>query len=377
MKKVLFLSENNIFDAIKHGGAIVSRGNYEILKEAFGSDQVYALLLTGNHFEKQKRVLYIPKHKNKVEYFLNSLFLRGRCNFKKEKLILKYIKQENFDLIFFDGSLYGKLVKKVNALKITTIVFFHNVEKDFARFIMRKNGFIYFVQYLSAWYNEKLSMIYGNTLITLNDRDRMKLVQYYGRKAELMVPVWHADQFHPENDNSRDGISHKKLLFVGNAGLQANVDGITWFANHVMPHLPEFTLFIVGNGFEKYSHVFTGRNIKLIGTVAELDTWYYNAGAIVSPILYGSGMKTKTAEALMYGKVIFASDEALTGYQVDNVYGICRCNNAEEYIHNIRIFWENGDFLSAQAQIRNYFLNHHERNAVKSTYIAQLLSQKE
>ena len=373
MKKVLFLSGNNIFEAIGHGGTIVSKGNYDILTEAFGSENVYVLLLTGDKFEKQEHITYIPKHKNKIEYFFNSLFLRGRCNRKKEKMILDYIKQESFDIIFFDGSLYGKILRRVNKRGIKTIVFFHNVEKDFAHFIMKNNGYLYFTQYLSAWYNEKLSMAYGNKLITLNDRDSLQLKRYYGREAQLVVPVWHADKFNPQSDKTKDGMMHKTLLFVGNAGLQANVDGITWFANEVMPHLPEFTLFIVGREFEKYSNLFTGSNINLIGTVAELDTYYYEAGAVVSPILYGAGMKTKTAEALMYGKVVFASDEALAGYQVEGVYGIWRCNTAEEYIRTIKEFWESGDIISAQTQVRNLFLNHYEKNVVKSNYISQLL----
>lgn len=374
MKKILFLSGHDIFEKIAHGGIIVSKGNYDILADAFGEKNVYSLLITGNTFDEKKHVKCIPKHKNKYEYFVNSLFLRGRYNVKKEKLILQYIKEKKFDLIFFDGSLYGKVVKKARDMGIETIVFFHNIEKDFAYNIMKKGGWIYFPQYFSAWYNEKLSVNYGNKLIVLNERDKQKLNIYYEKEPDIMVPVWHTDIFAPQRDKTESGIKNKTLLFVGNAGLQPNVDGIKWFVKNVMVHLSEFTLLIVGRGFEDYRDTITGKNIKIIGTVAELDDYYYKAGAIVSPIQYGTGMKTKTAEALMYGKAIFASDEALTGYQVTDTYGIWRCNDAEEYIRCIREFWANGNISLVQAQVRNLFLKKYEKDAVNSQYISQLLN---
>ena len=38
----------------------------------------------------------------------------------------------------------------------------------------------------------------------------------------------------------------------------------------------------------------------------------------------------------MYGKEIFATDEALTGYEINNVKGIYRCNSSTEFIDSIK-----------------------------------------
>lgn len=80
-----------------------------------------------------------------------------------------------------------------------------------------------------------------------------------------------------------------------------------------MPQLPECVLEIVGKGFEELKNQLTRSNVKVIGGVDSLEPYYENAAAVVMPILYGDGMKVKTAEAMMYGKVIFASEEALEG----------------------------------------------------------------
>lgn len=45
--------------------------------------------------------------------------------------------------------------------------------------------------------------------------------------------------------------------------------------------------------------------------------YIYNADFLIAPIFEGSGMKLKTAEALMYGKTVFGTTEAFEGYDVD------------------------------------------------------------
>ncbi len=51
------------------------------------------------------------------------------------------------------------------------------------------------------------------------------------------------------------------------------------------------------------------------------DVYYYKHAAVILPIKYGAGMKVKTAEAMMYGRTIFASDEALEGYDGKGIEG--------------------------------------------------------
>ena len=74
------------------------------------------------------------------------------------------------------------------------------------------------------------------------------------------------------------------------------------------------------------------------------------------PIFYGDGQKVKTAEAMMYGKTIIATDEALEGYEIENVKGIFRCNTADEFIQTIN----NVSALSREeyrVSVRDKFLN--------------------
>ena len=95
-------------------------------------------------------------------------------------------------------------------------------------------------------------------------------------------------------------------------------------------------------------------------TVESLDEFYYNADFVISPIFEGSGMKTKTAEALMFGKTIFGTKEAFEGYSFDYGKVGCLCNNAEDFIcaidnYNLTKFRFND--YSRNMYLRNYSFN--------------------
>ena len=89
---------------------------------------------------------------------------------------------------------------------------------------------------------------------------------------------------------------------------------------------------------------------------------YTNAYGVIMPIFLGSGMKVKTTEALMYGKAIIATDEALTGYSIDGIDGIYKCNSAEEFIDAINnVADKNERFIP---EIRLHYLYNHQTEAL-------------
>ena len=114
---------------------------------------------------------------------------------------------------------------------------------------------------------------------------------------------------------------------------------------------------IVGRGWEeKKEELSEYKQVNIIGTVDDVSYWYHKYPALVMPIRRGSGIKVKTAEAIMYGKTIFASDEALEGYDVNEIKGIYRCNDAKEYIDNIMSFFTGKEIPLCQDDVRKLYL---------------------
>ena len=77
-------------------------------------------------------------------------------------------------------------------------------------------------------------------------------------------------------------------------------------------------------------------NIRIIGQVDDLAQWYRGACCVVAPVFDGSGMKTKIAEALMFGKRIIGTTEAFSGYGRDVVLAGWQAETAPEFLAAIR-----------------------------------------
>ena len=75
----------------------------------------------------------------------------------------------------------------------------------------------------------------------------------------------------------------------------------------------DILLTIVGKGFDEVVGL-VGPNIKVHGYVTNLSAFYNQADIVLNPIFSGSGMKTKVAEALYYGKPVLSTQMGLSGY---------------------------------------------------------------
>ena len=74
-------------------------------------------------------------------------------------------------------------------------------------------------------------------------------------------------------------------------------------------------------------------------------------------------MKTKTVEAMMFGKTVLGSDEAFCGYEGLNNY---LCNTADDFIKRITDYKRNG-VKKFNEEIRKVYLDKYSENAVLST----------
>lgn len=309
-----------------HGHMILSK----VFQKALSDDVSYVMIPTPISKVDVGNIIYKLVCQNKYESFLN--FTLGYCTItpKMEKELLKFIKDYDIDFVLFSGSTFGRTTKKIKKQSPNTKVlcYMHNIEKNYARKLYKREGIFYSTYYLATCINEKMAVKYADKVINLNKRDADLLFEEYGRKSDMIIPVLFEDDY---DENKHRTVNKKDyLLFVG-ALFGPNEEGIRWFIDNVMPE-SKLPLKVVGKGFEKIRDELTKDNVEVIGTVDDLSVYYNECLAMVMPIPYGDGMKVKTAEAMMYGKTILASTEALEGYHYDGVDGIFCCNTKEEYL---------------------------------------------
>ncbi|WP_432205347.1 glycosyltransferase (plasmid) [Cetobacterium somerae] len=321
MKKILFISKN-YKDGIINGGNEVTRRNFEILSNFFDIEEVLL----------DYKVSILKKFKDTL--FLNSLSFDKEIKFK----IFRLIKENNIKEVWIDNSLYGTIAKFIKKLDSTIkiITFFHNIEYLYFKDKIKVEGIQNSIMLPYSYINEKRSLKYSDKIIVLNSRDNDTLKKIYSKKADLILPLTLKDKYNEEKIKIVGNNKKPRALFVG-SNFFANVEGIKWFIDNVLPEV-DIELIIVGSGMNTLKEELENKSskIKVLGFVDDIGLEYAKADFVIAPIFKGSGMKTKTTEALMYGKTIFGTTEAFEGFELEYFRVGALCNNQNEFINVIK-----------------------------------------
>ena len=257
----------------------------------------------------------------------------------------RLLRKGRFDLVVYNTSIHGIFLKTGK-----TVTFFHNVEYSYAKQAgERKIKLLY--RYLCEFLHARRS----DAVITLNERDSEGIRKLYGRKADLIWPTSFRDRFIPDYAYNDD----RYLLFVG-SNFFGNTEGLDWFIRNCLDRIG-LPLKVVGNGMDQLQGKYEGKNVEFIGYAESLDEYYYQATAVVLPIISGSGMKTKTCEAMMFGKTVIGTDEAFEGYEGVDEAGCIRCSSADDFVEAINHF-EGGKL---NRKVRELFLEKYEERTVR------------
>lgn len=313
----------NFYNKSLNGGTMLDKRNYDILNDICDELDVY-VIEENKPENKLFKLFNIIKNKN--FYGLNEY---------DKKNIIRALRKKKYDFCYIASSLIGSLAYNIKKeiQDINIIVFFQNIECLYFEDLYRNNMLYKYIFSSIAKYNENMAVKYADKLVLLNERDSKDLKNIYGKGADFLFKMTVKDQYY-KNDilKIKDVLNErKKILFVG-SDFFANRQGIQWFVNNVWRDLQNIELTIVGKDTERWKEFIKIKNINIVGTVDDIKPYYEASDAIIAPIFLGSGMKTKTAEALMYGKYIFGTKEAFEGYELnyDNVGALC--NTKEEFI---------------------------------------------
>lgn len=274
--------------------------------------------------------------------------------------IISQIEREKIDCIFVNFTFWGRLLSVIKrrfpTIRICTLAHDCEVDLMYDRMVSTRRWRLLLGLFFT-FLNERRQARLTDVLVCLNRRDALAYEKRYGRTADCLLPIMLKDRLAEAKGKLDASPCDRYGLFVGSRGLEPNAHGMRWFARYVAPHIG-MRIKVVGAAFEDLrSELEAYPNLEVVGTVDDLGGWYVNAEFVISPIFRGAGMKTKTAEALMYGKYIIATDEAWEGYEAIP-FPECgaRCNTAEEFIAAIGAIERNGmpRFVSSS---RRYYEN--------------------
>lgn len=350
------LLTNQLHASPSGGRELLCKLNHDVLKDVYG-DRLVLFELPRSRLQGLKTIANA---------------FRGHIDGLSSAVIaevLRIIQAQNIEKILVDGSNLGAFVKASKRMypEIQVCTFFHNVEARFFLGSLRQAGtlralLVLMVNYLA----ERKSVHFSDRIICLSNRDSGLLRRLYGRSATDVSAMALRDKL-PKGERFPQVPAREKFaLFVGGA-FYANRAGIAWFVKHVVPQI-QIKIYIVGRGFEGLKDELEREGkVEVVGSVDSLAQWYLDSHFVIAPIWDGSGMKTKVAEALMFGKKIIGTPEAFSGYEkiADRVGWICK--TADEFVHAIQceedreyvglnpelryIYEERYSFLAARARL--------------------------
>ncbi|MDO8334788.1 MAG: glycosyltransferase family 4 protein [Nitrosomonas sp.] len=324
LKPAVMIVTNYLQASPAGGRELLCKLNHDVLKDIYG-DRLVLFELPRGRLQGWKAIFNA---------------FRGHIDGLNEVILnnaLQTIQEENITKVFVDGSNLGAFVKaakqKFPNVEIST--FFHNVEARFFLGSLKQTTSLRTLAVLIANYlAERKAVRYSDKIICLSERDSRLLRRLYGRAATHISPMALQDRLPADLDLSVRANPEKFALFVGGV-FHANRAGINWFVKHVVP-LINIKICIVGRGFEEIkSELEREGKVEVVGAVDSLAKWYLDSYFVIAPIFDGSGMKTKVAEALMFGKKIIGTPEAFSGYEEIAECAGSVCLSAEDFVQAI------------------------------------------
>ena len=130
-------------------------------------------------------------------------------------------------------------------------------------------------------------------------------------KKQQIVTVGHLVKLHSNNSNELKNT----ILFVGSKN-PINVDGINYFIKQVFPDLKSkfknLKLILAGDVCEEVEDF---KDCIKLGRVENLKDAYQLADIVISPVLFGTGLKIKNIEALGYSKPLVTTSVGAEGME--------------------------------------------------------------
>lgn len=153
---------------------------------------------------------------------------------------------------------------------------------------------------------------YARTVV-VSDRDRDELLSLNPALPVEVIP----NGVDTRGFRPRPTARIPALLFVGNYDYPPNVDAARYLAQDIFPvvreRLPQARLWLVGNAPPPELRALASESIRVTGRVPDVRPYLARAGAFVSPLRLGAGIKNKVLEALAMGCPVIATPLSLDG----------------------------------------------------------------
>jgi polysaccharide biosynthesis protein PslH len=140
------------------------------------------------------------------------------------------------------------------------------------------------------------------------------------------------------------GSGERGLLFVGNLAYRPNVEGVTWFAQRVLPRLRErlsdgsrpVSLTIVGRRPDAaVRELATMPDVAVHADVPDVRPHLAKAAVVIAPLAIARGVQNKVMEAMAAGRAVVASPGAAGGLPVTDGRELLIADGVDAWVESL------------------------------------------
>ncbi|ENQ3078306.1 glycosyltransferase family 4 protein [Bacillus cereus] len=210
-----------------------------------------------------------------------------------------------------------------------------------------------------------------NNILLISDKESKELRNRTGKDNIYTVrPILYNSQ----EKYDRDYQGNARFIFLGALNIPHNDVSICKFIEKNMDNLikdiPKIQLTIIGkNPSEELKKLVTRykENVELLGYVEDLSKLFNESCAMIIPLLFGSGVKLKTLEALSFGLPVISTEFGVEGIDVHKDMCIVE-NDVEKFPqHMINLIdFRNNEKLSLKSY--EFYWNNYSKEEVYKRY---------
>lgn len=240
---------------------------------------------------------------------------------KLNPFLQKLIQQEKFDAVIAEYIFFSKALENFpeSTLKIIDT---HDVFTDRQKL---SPSFFY-----TNSFNEKKGLNRADKIIAIQDQER----RFFEEKLGLKGKVCTISHF-VELDNLYDLTVKNRIGFFGSAN-QFNLKGFNFFVENVFPQIkqqiPDAVLVIGGRMCDRIED---NENYEKLGEIEDKKEFYQQISIVINPMLFGTGIKIKTVEALGYGMPLVTTSAGAEGVEKKANTAFLLANKEEEFAEKV------------------------------------------
>jgi len=260
--------------------------------------------------------------------------------------IQAYIKENNFDLIHFEGLFVSQYIELIKT-NTPTLLRQHNIEFHIWKTLANTTQFIPKKIYLNFLANrlekfEKRIIQKFDAIVSITEEDNHFISTQKFKGLQCTIPAGIEIK-----ENKDSNIDYLSIYHIGSMEWMPNKEAMAWFHNEIWPKVTsknkDVKFYMAGKNMAESYHTWNTDQFIVAGEVKDQEVFKFNKSILAVPLKSGSGIRIKTIEAMLAKKAIVTTSQGALGLPIKDYEHCLIADEAKDFAQAIVTLTEDID----------------------------------